>query len=57
MADRTSYMVTGMDQPFVQDEVMQVDPYNPVEPQIVTEAVTLVAGGYGGVAAVVVEVV
>ena len=48
MATRTSYMVIGMDQPFVQDEVIQVEPYNPVQPQIITEVVTVVSGGYGG---------
>ena len=49
MATRTSFLVEGMDDLPVQDEVIAAAPHDPVRPQIVTEDVTLVAGGYGGV--------
>jgi hypothetical protein len=55
MATRTSALVDGMDQPLVQDEAILMDPYDPVQPQIVTETVSLSAGGYGGVLKVEVE--
>jgi hypothetical protein len=42
-------MVVGMDELPIDNVVISAVPYNPVEPQIVTEIVTLVAGGYGGV--------
>jgi hypothetical protein len=49
MATRTSYMVAGMDELPVDDVVISAEPYDPVQPQIVTETVALSAGGYGGV--------
>jgi hypothetical protein len=49
MATRTSYMVVGMDELPVDDVVIAAEPYDPVQPQIVTETVSLSAGGYGGV--------
>jgi len=49
MATRTSYLVLGMDELPVDDVVIAADPYDPVQPQIVIETVTLVSGGYGGV--------
>lgn len=50
MAVHSSYMVDGMEKLFSQEEELQVDTYDPVQPLNIVESVTIVSGGYGGVA-------